>query len=319
MVKTKILRPIKDKLKYSAAIAAVIKRWWKESFWTPLYNASGAVTEYFNDNNVIIEALQQGRIQYVDGKFIGKFNAKISKALIDAGAKFKNGAYHIDKSLLDINVIHAIAMANAAVTALKQALIKFLDSYRIDEHLTELNDLLQVPLDEIWEDLDDQARKTMEDTIAVTPKFTEEEKRQMFDGYTTNIDLSIKGFTEQQISKLRQLVEQNLFYTNNNESIAKQIEKQFNVSYNKAKFLARQETGLLTAQYRQVRYQRAGITKYRWSTSHDDRVRQMHKDLDGKIFEFANPPITNEKGDRNNPGEDWQCRCEAIPIVENMV
>ena len=45
----------------------------------------------------------------------------------------------------------------------------------------------------------------------------------------------------------------------------------------------------------------------------------MHKDLDGKIFEFANPPITNEKGDRNNPGEDWQCRCEAIPIVENMV
>ena len=35
-----------------------------------------------------------------------------------------------------------------------------------------------------------------------------------------------------------------------------------------------------------------------------------------KIFEWDNPPITNEKGDRNNPHEDWQCRCEAIFVID---
>lgn len=79
--------------------------------------------------------------------------------------------------------------------------------------------------------------------------------------------------------------------------------------------MARQETSLLTAKYRKLRYTDVGITKYRWSTSHDDRVRKRHKELDGQVFDFEAPPIVNEKGDRKNPGEDFGCRCQAIPII----
>ena len=45
-------------------------------------------------------------------------------------------------------------------------------------------------------------------------------------------------------------------------------------------------------------------------------VREMHKALAGKVFSWDDPPITNEKGDRNNPGQDYGCRCYARPIVE---
>jgi uncharacterized protein with gpF-like domain len=41
----------------------------------------------------------------------------------------------------------------------------------------------------------------------------------------------------------------------------------------------------------------------------------MHRALDGTIQDFKNPPITDKYGNRNNPKEDFGCRCQAIPIV----
>ena len=75
--------------------------------------------------------------------------------------------------------------------------------------------------------------------------------------------------------------------------------------------------------YKQVRYQSAGVNQYKWKCvvgSPNHPVRPMHAELGkrsdkGELFTWDNPPIVDSKGDRKNPGQDFGCRCVAIPVV----
>lgn len=68
----------------------------------------------------------------------------------------------------------------------------------------------------------------------------------------------------------------------------------------------------------------AGCSKYYWKTARDSRVRPCHRALDGRIFEWWNPPAMWREtkhgivytGMRCNPGEDYGCRCVAIPVFD---
>ena len=84
------------------------------------------------------------------------------------------------------------------------------------------------------------------------------------------------------------------------------------------------------AKYKETKYVAAGVPEYRWGCvkmPHQSSpqaiykpgdVRYSHGILEGKIFSWNNPPITTPPGEperRNNPGQDYNCRCFAIPIV----
>jgi len=54
----------------------------------------------------------------------------------------------------------------------------------------------------------------------------------------------------------------------------------------------------------------AGITdQYVWRTRRDERVRPSRRMNDGRIFSWSDPPATG------HPGDDYNCRCEALPFV----
>jgi SPP1 gp7 family putative phage head morphogenesis protein len=78
----------------------------------------------------------------------------------------------------------------------------------------------------------------------------------------------------------------------------------------------------MIAAYKKEKYTSAGVNKYKWrcvAGSPLHPVRPSHKALNGKIFSFDDPPITTMPGEpvrRNNPREDYGCRCHAVPIVE---
>ena len=65
-----------------------------------------------------------------------------------------------------------------------------------------------------------------------------------------------------------------------------------------------------------------GSGAYVWCTRRDDRVRECHRTLDGRIFRWNNPPEMWYRtragivwtGRRCNPGEDYGCRCVAKPV-----
>jgi SPP1 gp7 family putative phage head morphogenesis protein len=99
------------------------------------------------------------------------------------------------------------------------------------------------------------------------------------------------------------------------EVIAKRIQERTGVGASRAKLIARDQTLKYNASVQQAQAEAAGVNEYTWSTSHDGAVRPMHKALEGKRFSYDDPPVTNEDGDRNAPGEDYNCRCVAVPYI----
>ncbi len=94
------------------------------------------------------------------------------------------------------------------------------------------------------------------------------------------------------------------------EDLAEKIRERGDVSESRAELIARDQTLKLNGQINKTRQENAGVTKYVWNTSHDERVRDSHRELDGQTFSWLDPP---EPG---HPGDDFQCRCIAIPVFE---
>lgn len=102
---------------------------------------------------------------------------------------------------------------------------------------------------------------------------------------------------------------------------AKQMQKQLvervKVTERRAQFIAVDQTGSILGQMTAERHQSIGIDKFQWDTSGDERVRDSHRELDGKIFSYDAPPTVG--GRKVLPGEDYRCRCVAIPIFDEEI
>lgn len=99
-----------------------------------------------------------------------------------------------------------------------------------------------------------------------------------------------------------------------------EIEKAFKVSQSKASFWARDQTLKLHGDITQARHRQLGIDRYLWTDSGDERVRDIHGDLGarsdlGESFSYKDPPVISEDGRRGNPGDDFNCRCTAFPVL----
>jgi SPP1 gp7 family putative phage head morphogenesis protein len=96
------------------------------------------------------------------------------------------------------------------------------------------------------------------------------------------------------------------------------LQDRVGVSESRATLIGIDQTLKTNAAISRIRMQSAGVSRYRWSGSLDERERASHLALEGQIFDFDNPPVTNDDGDTNNPGEDYRCRCVALPIVDEL-
>lgn len=96
------------------------------------------------------------------------------------------------------------------------------------------------------------------------------------------------------------------------DDLRQQLLERGDVSESRAELIARDQTLKLNGDITQARQENAGVTSYVWSTSHDERVRDTHAELDGQEFDWASPP---EPG---HPGDDYQCRCVALPVIAEL-
>lgn len=113
------------------------------------------------------------------------------------------------------------------------------------------------------------------------------------------------------------------------ESLAADLEERFSVSDSRAEFIARDQTLKFNGALARGRHEELGIRRYTWSTSQDERVRGRpggpktssdHYHLNGKEFTYDDPPIVDTDPERRcNPGEDYQCRCVANPLVDDVL
>jgi SPP1 gp7 family putative phage head morphogenesis protein len=133
-----------------------------------------------------------------------------------------------------------------------------------------------------------------------------------------NVDL-IRTIPDRQLSQVEKVVREGIQAGTRVENIKELIEERFKVSEARARLIARDQVGKLNGQLAEVRQRDLGITRYTWASSQDERVREMHRELNGTVHSWNDPPVTNEQGDRNHPGEDYQCRCSALPDVEGVL
>ena len=102
-------------------------------------------------------------------------------------------------------------------------------------------------------------------------------------------------------------------------AVARAIEEATGASESHARLLARDQTLKLYSQVTQERHQAAGVTEYVWRSSRDERVRERHKALDGTRQKYSDPPVVDEAtGRRAHPGDDFQCRCTADPVLPGI-
>ncbi len=133
---------------------------------------------------------------------------------------------------------------------------------------------------------------------------------------TQNVD-RITSVSEDQLSKVEDILREG--FAMRPEELAEKLFDQIDgVTKSRLEFIARDQTLKLHGQIVQHRQRAAGIEKYIWTTSNDERVRPMHDDLEGETCDWDDPPEINEEGDTGHPGDDYQCRCTAFPILPEL-
>lgn len=125
----------------------------------------------------------------------------------------------------------------------------------------------------------------------------------------TNVDL-IKSIDSQYFDDIALIIEEAQAGGWDAGRAGAEISKLTNTPLNRAKLIARDQIATVNSQVTKERQTEVGIGRYRWSTSQDERVRPEHAALEGRIFEWSNPPAIG------NPGEPINCRCVAIPVFD---
>ncbi len=103
--------------------------------------------------------------------------------------------------------------------------------------------------------------------------------------------------------------------------ISEEILKTGEVTKSRANLIARTEVARTATELTMARCEQAAVTHYIWRTSGDADVRESHKQLNGKVFAWNDPPEINEgtpespRMIKHHPGSIWNCRCYAEPII----
>lgn len=326
------LKPIMEETSYYDKIEENIKSLFKKEFYFPVLQILNLKQNILQNAvpTALEDAIRFDKIFYSNGSFSGNFTAEISKELRSYGATWDNqsSSYKIDLDNLPWEIKNVISTSKARFNEKLGAIDKTLSTMDPEEISKKVN-IAQYFDSTLWK-VEREFHKSIKN-ITVVPKLTKLERKKIADDWQTNMELDIKKLVESQIIELRQNVYDNVFAKGNRrEALIKGLQASYDVTENKAKFWARQETNLLMAKYKETKYVEAGVPEYEWRCVHmphqpspkvpykAGEVRYSHGILEGKIFRWENPPITTAPGQpvrRCNPGQDFNCRCFAIPIV----
>lgn len=121
----------------------------------------------------------------------------------------------------------------------------------------------------------------------------------------------IQSLALDQVARVRKVLDKNRGARV--EDVAKRIQSETGADRSKAELIARDQVLKLNSSLTEIKHRSAGITHYVWSTSGDERVRPGHRKLEGKRCAYADPPVVDDSGRTANPGQDYSCRCVALP------
>ena len=313
-------QPIKDKNIYHSLIFHEINSLLDEILFKPVMAIAKGTDVQNAPTSKLITALRAGRITYAEGYFTGKFNSEIGLELRKIGATWNKmrKAYYLPQGNIPTDVKIAIAKGLSDIQSKIAKINEVLADLQKSNAIPKIN--FDPQFSAILIDVDQQYEYTMPKDIGLPMTLSAFQKEAIRREYVENLNKYIKDMTIASTERLREKIIENVQQGYRASNLVGVIEAEHGVASRHALFLAKQETSILVSTYRDARYQEAGVRRYLWSTSHDNRVRHDHKILDGKVFAFNEPPVTNQATQaRNNPGYDYGCRCVAIPILDDDI
>ncbi len=176
-----------------------------------------------------------------------------------------------------------------------------------------------------------QFTKQFKTVFNVNPIASEPWLQQEVNTFVSENASLIKTLPTESLADIEQMVFRDAKRQLSPQQIAAKIEDIFETTESRARLIARDQVSKFNGRLSQVRQKQIGITRYVWQTSEDGRVRNLgntggysdHARLNGKIFDWDNPPVTVFRGKRagetNHPAEDIQCRCHALPVIEDLL
>ena len=332
--------PVRMTEKYYKTIEKELDSYFYNFYWKDIIELLHESERLYNSNSALIAAIRKGSVQYVNGKFTGKFNATISKELRKF-AKY-DGRSKSWSGIPPSNVTAAATVANSQGERLSRQITALIDEIpaRVEAAVESLKYSIDAPLFSVSA----EAGKDL-NTLGISVDMTPELSQRLMDDYTNNMNLNIKNWTPEQTGRLRNMIEENALSGYNRLELQQRIAAEYGTTMSKAKFLARQETSLFVAEVRNERYDDAGIQWYRWSTSQDIRVvgnpsglypeggpgHGNHYVMQGKICKLNDPTVYADtladarKGlwkskasigaDNTHPGQAYNDRCVMIPVI----
>ncbi len=319
-MKTVELRAIKESTRDFEALEARIKALFVEHLFLPLVHALDLPRETIENArpSPLEQALIDGYLRLEGEVITGTFNPVLAKALRAQGFRYsaKLGGY---VGTISPEVEKAAAQGEKKFRKQAQQLNDTIDNISPAEIAGKL-DAAGLFDSTLWK-VDRELNATLK-PVGLKAGLPSEQRRRIAQEWQENLALWVNDFTAEEIKRLRGEVQASVLKGSRRPDLEKLIKKSFSVTANKAKFLARQETGLLMAKFKETRYAAAGVTEYKWRCVAGSKlhpVRPSHKILEGKTFSWNSPPITTAPGEparRNNPGQDYNCRCFARPIVK---
>lgn len=114
--------------------------------------------------------------------------------------------------------------------------------------------------------------------------------------------------------RVRSLAADTIFTGIRPEELAAKIAAEQNITIERATLIARTEVSSATTSLAQARAESIGSTSYVWRSVSDGRTRPAHREMNGVVCQWTNPPQVGDEG-RFHPGQTFNCRCYPEPII----
>ena len=151
-------------------------------------------------------------------------------------------------------------------------------------------------------------------------------KPEMDKALRDNVDLITSIHTDF-IHDIGEAVFSNVKDGGRHENLIEIIRERGNVTKSRARLIARDQTSKLNADLTEARSTALGLDIYEWGGTGDERERDSHSVLNGKLCKYSDPTVYSDDGGKTwkkrstigafigKPGEDYQCRCLPLPYV----
>ena len=139
---------------------------------------------------------------------------------------------------------------------------------------------------------------------------SDDEKKFLNGKLVENTSL-IKSVGDEYLNKVQDTVYRGVSQGLSTKEMRQEIQATTGVSQRRANLIARDQTGKAYGALNRFKQMDAGINNFTWSTAEDERVRPAHREIDGKIFSWA------DGWAGVYPGDPIQCRCTANAVFDD--